>query len=57
MVSGAGEPSLFSILLTLITHYWPLIPDSALAGAVLLIQGGERILARAKQGKPNSWLP
>ncbi|MCW4733795.1 MULTISPECIES: DUF3487 family protein [Enterobacter cloacae complex] len=48
---------MFSILLTLITHYWPLIPGSALAGAVLLIQGGERILARAKQGKPNSWLP
>ena len=40
---GLGGGCAFGILLALITHYWPLIPGSALAGAVLLIQGGGRI--------------
>ncbi|EAW2501481.1 TIGR03746 family integrating conjugative element protein [Salmonella enterica subsp. enterica] len=57
LASGLGGGCAFGILLALITHYWPLIPGSALAGAALLIQGGGRILARAKRGKPDSWLP
>ncbi|HFO7999519.1 TPA: TIGR03750 family conjugal transfer protein [Escherichia coli] len=54
---GLGGGCAFGILLALITHYWPLIPGSALSGAELLIQGGGRILARAKRGKPDTWLP
>ncbi|HEN5186921.1 TIGR03750 family conjugal transfer protein [Klebsiella pneumoniae] len=53
---GLGVGYVFGILLDLITHYWPLIPCSALAGATLLIQGGGCILDRAKRGKPDSWL-
>ena len=51
---GLGGGCAFGIMLALITHYWPLIPGSALA---LLIQGGGRILASTKRGKPDSWLP
>ncbi|WP_259564837.1 TIGR03750 family conjugal transfer protein [Enterobacter sichuanensis] len=57
LASGLGGGCAFGIVLALITRYWPLLPGSALAGAALLIQGGGRILARAKRGKPDSWLP
>ncbi|EPY4269255.1 TIGR03750 family conjugal transfer protein [Klebsiella pneumoniae] len=54
---GLSGGCAFGMLLALLTDYWPLIPGSALTGAALLIQGGGRILARAKRGKPDSWLP
>lgn len=54
---GLGGGCISGILLILLCGYWPLIPGSALAGAALLIQGGGRILARAKRGKPDTWLP
>ncbi len=54
---GLGGGCVSGILLALVIDYWPLIPGSALAGAALLIHGGRRILARAKRGKPDSWLP
>ncbi|HCT9707692.1 TPA: TIGR03750 family conjugal transfer protein [Citrobacter werkmanii] len=57
LASGLGGGCISGILLALLSGYWPLIPGSALAGAALLIQGGGRILARAKRGKPDSWLP
>ncbi|EKK5221837.1 TIGR03750 family conjugal transfer protein [Cronobacter sakazakii] len=57
LATGLGVGCVSGILLSLVTGYWPLIPCSALAGAALLIQGGGRILARAKRGKPDSWLP
>ncbi|EHG7610696.1 TIGR03750 family conjugal transfer protein [Citrobacter sedlakii] len=57
LAGGLGGGCISGILLALLTGYWPLIPGSALAGAALLIQGGGRILARAKRGKPDTWLP
>lgn len=54
LASGLGGGCAFGILLALITHYWPLIPGSALAGAALLIQGGGRILARANGASPTA---
>ncbi|HHR1327918.1 TIGR03750 family conjugal transfer protein [Klebsiella aerogenes] len=57
LASGLSGGCLSGILLALLSGYWPLIPGSALTGAALLIQGGGRILARAKRGKPDTWLP
>ncbi|EPE4171413.1 TIGR03750 family conjugal transfer protein [Yersinia enterocolitica] len=54
---GLGGGCMLGIMLALLTGYWPLIPGSALAGAALLIQGGGHILASAKRGKPDTWLP
>ena len=46
LASGLGGGCISGILLALLTGYWP-----------LMIQGGGRILAHAKRGKPDSWLP
>ncbi|UTJ48411.1 TIGR03750 family conjugal transfer protein [Atlantibacter subterranea] len=57
LAAGIGGGGMFGIMLALLTGTWPLIPVSALAGAALLIQGGGRILARARRNKPDNWLP
>lgn len=56
LVCGLSGGATFGIALAVLLHSWPLIPGTALAGAGLLIQGGGRILARIKRGKPDSWL-
>lgn len=57
LAAGLGSGAVSGLLLALLSGYWPLLPGAALAGAALLIQGGGRVLARVKRGKPDSWLP
>ncbi|EDW2793177.1 TIGR03750 family conjugal transfer protein [Salmonella enterica] len=56
LLGGLGGGAALGVALALFFHSWPPIPAAALAGAALLIQGGGRILARLKRGKPDSWL-
>ncbi|EDS4737737.1 TIGR03750 family conjugal transfer protein [Salmonella enterica subsp. enterica serovar Oranienburg] len=57
LLTGLGGGAALGVALALFFHSWPPTPAAALAGAALLIQGGGRILARAKRGKPDNWLP
>ncbi|EDP9846220.1 TIGR03750 family conjugal transfer protein [Salmonella enterica subsp. enterica serovar Arechavaleta] len=54
---GLGVGCAFGIVLALITHYWPLIPRFSAGRCGVVHSGCGRVLARAKRGKPDSWLP